>query len=184
MSAIATELIRLGACPSAVKWAGRRRSWRAAWDACPRGDWLLWAAGRAGADRRDLVRAAAACARLVLPMVPEGEERPRRAIEAAEAWADAEPGSAVQAAAAGAAWAAQAAQAAARAAAAWAAAAGVASGAAWAAAGEEVGAAWATWAAEAAGEATEEAAAAMHRRCAQAVRLCIKYPGPPGADDA
>ncbi len=33
-----------------------------------------------------MVRAGCACARTVLNRIPEGEERPRRAIEAAEAW--------------------------------------------------------------------------------------------------
>lgn len=80
-------LERLGACEKAVMWVGDRDA-ATAWAECPRGDWMLWAAARAGVDRRLLVRAAAACARLVLHMVVPGEERPRKAIEAAEAWAE------------------------------------------------------------------------------------------------
>ena len=58
----------------------------ALWTACPRGDWLLWLAGTAGVDRRAVVNAACACAREALVHVPDGEDRPRLAIEAAEAW--------------------------------------------------------------------------------------------------
>lgn len=180
MTTIASELIRLGACTEAIEWAERRRSWRRAWEDCPRGDWLLWYAERAGANRRDLVRAQAACARLVLYLVPTGEDRPRLAIEAAEAWADAAPGSEAP----GAAWAA----AVAARAAAWAPAAAGAERAAGAAAWAAASAASAEWAAGAeaaaatAVEAAAEAGAAraeMHCRCARAVRRCVPFPGAP-----
>jgi hypothetical protein len=73
------------------------RSWLAdqacparAWEDCERGDWMLWLAGRVGADRRQLVRAAVDCAALVLHLVPDGEDRPREALEAALAYVDGE----------------------------------------------------------------------------------------------
>jgi len=56
------------------------------WHDCQRGDWMLWLAARAGIDRHVVVITACACARTALQYVPAGEERPRRAIEAAEAW--------------------------------------------------------------------------------------------------
>jgi hypothetical protein len=60
-----------------------------AWRSCPRGEWLLWVAGRVpGVDRRDLVRACCDCAETALHYVPEGEDRPRIAIDAARAWCD------------------------------------------------------------------------------------------------
>ena len=82
----------LGACKEAVEYAAQFPSLRAAWDACERGDWMLWLAGRnagePGTDgRRPLVLAACACARLSLVHVPQGELRPLKAIETAEAWA-------------------------------------------------------------------------------------------------
>lgn len=40
-------------------------AWPAAWEVCPRGDWLLALAHRAGAERADLCRAALALAALV-----------------------------------------------------------------------------------------------------------------------
>ena len=67
----------------------------AAWAACPRGDWMLWLAGKfagpPGSDaRRPLVLAACDCARLALPRWESrypADLRPRRAIGIAEAWA-------------------------------------------------------------------------------------------------
>ena len=77
----------LGACPEAREWAAGYSTLAEAWTACDRADWLLWYAGRHDdVDRRLLVRAACACARTALPHVPPGEDRPRLAIELAEAW--------------------------------------------------------------------------------------------------
>jgi hypothetical protein len=86
------KLIRLCACDSAVQWAMTQPSLATAWKQCERGDWMLWLAGRLSgppesASRKKLVLAACACARLSLPHVPAGEERPRIAIETAERWA-------------------------------------------------------------------------------------------------
>ena len=78
-------LAELGACPEAVEWAGRKTH-KKAWKTCKRGDWLLWIAGRLGVDRKLLVLAACACARTALKFVLKGEDRPRIAIETAEAW--------------------------------------------------------------------------------------------------
>jgi len=85
-------LARLGACEDAVLWAMQQPDPEAAWRSCERGDWMLWLtaklAGPPGDDsRRPLVLAACECARLVLHLLPVGEDRPRRAIEMAEHWA-------------------------------------------------------------------------------------------------
>src|SRR5947208_617208 len=80
-------LSRLCACEDAIAWVEDRTA-EAAWNECPCGDWLLWVAARVGVDRKLVVRAACACARLALPHVPAGEGRPLRAIEAAEAWCE------------------------------------------------------------------------------------------------
>ena len=76
----------LGACTEAREWAAGYSTLAEAWTACERADWLLWYAGKRGVDRKILVRAACACARTALPHVPPGEDRPRLAIELAEAW--------------------------------------------------------------------------------------------------
>lgn len=57
-----------------------------AWRECPQGDWLLFLAARGGVDRKLVVAAMCACARRLLPHLPEGEPRPLAAIETAERW--------------------------------------------------------------------------------------------------
>jgi hypothetical protein len=82
----AKDLIRKYApCLEAVQWVGRR-SVEEAWKECDRGDWLLWIAARVGVEHKKVVFAACQCVRLALPRVRAGENRPRKAIETAEAW--------------------------------------------------------------------------------------------------
>jgi len=78
-------LTELGACTEAVKWAGRKTP-KKAWETCKQSDWLLWIAGKLDVDRKLLVLAACACVRRALKYIPAGEDRPRIAIETAEAW--------------------------------------------------------------------------------------------------
>ena len=63
------------------------REWLEAWEVCDDARWMLHAAASVAVDRRLVVLAACACARTSLRHVPEGEARPLRAIETAEAWA-------------------------------------------------------------------------------------------------
>lgn len=79
------ELKRMAACHDGSDWARDYPTAQAAWDACPRGDWMLWWAARRGVRRRDLVLAACACARLALPYA-QGDEA-ELAIATAEQWA-------------------------------------------------------------------------------------------------
>ena len=74
------------ACAEALEWALGYPTREAAWKACERSDWLFWYAGRLGVARELVVLAACACARTALQYVPAGEDRPRVAIETAEAW--------------------------------------------------------------------------------------------------
>jgi hypothetical protein len=80
------RLIKMGACPEAVEWVGSR-GLSAAWRECERADWMLWFAARVEIDRKALVLAACDCAETALRFVPEGEDRPRVAIETARRWA-------------------------------------------------------------------------------------------------
>ena len=145
-------LTRLDACREAREWAAGK-TLEQAWAECPRGDWMLWLAGLLDIDRKVLVQAACACARLALPHVPESETRPLKAIETAEAWTRGEATIEDVRAAADAAWEAEAARAAREAA--------RAARAAWAAAD-------AAWAAEAARAARAARAAADAARAARA----------------
>lgn len=81
------KLVKLGACDESVAWAKKQPSYSLAWRKCHRPEWLFWLAGRANVSQESIVLAACACARTVLHLIPEGEDRPRLAIEAAEAWA-------------------------------------------------------------------------------------------------
>ena len=86
-AALLATMTRLDACSEAVEWVTATKGTPAAlWAACPRGDWMMWLAGRVAIDRRPLVLAACDCARTALVHVPSGEMRPLRAIETAEAW--------------------------------------------------------------------------------------------------
>ena len=81
----------LCACQEAVKWA-RGKDLHTVWITCERGDWLLWLCGKmvdkpGWSTRAQLVLAACSCAETSLKYVPEGEDRPRAAIETARKWA-------------------------------------------------------------------------------------------------
>ena len=78
------DLAKLSACREAVVWLGER-DLATAWAECERADFMLWYAAKR-CDRKAVVLAACACARTALKYIPEGEERPRLAIETAEAW--------------------------------------------------------------------------------------------------
>ena len=76
------------ACKEATEWVtAQTGDAQQIWNLCQRPDWMLWFAGRQSIDRKILVLIAAACARTSLKFVPPGEDRPRLAIETAEAWA-------------------------------------------------------------------------------------------------
>jgi len=84
---IAQWLSEQGAHHDVVEWAAPHGDdWRAMWEACPRGDWLLGIAARRGVDPKRLVEAACACAELAFDQLPEGEDRPAEAVSAARAW--------------------------------------------------------------------------------------------------
>src|SRR3990172_5601749 len=51
-----------------------------------RGDWMLWIAARLEIDKKLIVLAACDCAELSLQFVPNNENRPKEAIEAARRW--------------------------------------------------------------------------------------------------
>jgi hypothetical protein len=169
-------LDEMRACPAAAEWAEQYPTLPAAWEACERGDWMLWLAGRDAAlaqgNDRHVRLCWAICViwwELAYPWWYEygeatGDHRPEDAIEALERFCR-DPSDA--------AWAARAAEAADAATAAWAA---EAADAAWAArAAEAAYAAWAAKAADAA-DAAEAAKAACLRRIAEIVRETCLLP--------
>ena len=66
------------------KWLGDRDSDRM-WAECHKPDWLLWWASLC-LPFRELTLAVCDCAETALPFVPEGEDRPRQAIQTCRQW--------------------------------------------------------------------------------------------------
>ena len=66
-------MTRLDACDDARSWLASCPACTFAdlWDACPRGDWLLWLAGRLPGLEAQVGRATAAVARLALATIPD-----------------------------------------------------------------------------------------------------------------
>lgn len=77
-------LSKLDCCYEALEWAEQFETFESAWNACTRGDWMLWLVGTLGIDHKRLVLAACDCADLA-QQSPEGEA----ALNAARAWAGA-----------------------------------------------------------------------------------------------
>ena len=86
---LVTYLQNKNACRPAMEWL-KDRDLERMWEECERGDWLLWFAAKVGIDRKVIVRTACACAREALRFVPDGEIRPKTAIETAERWCNGE----------------------------------------------------------------------------------------------
>ena len=83
-------LTSLHACSGAVSWADGK-TLKQAWRTCERADWMLWLVGRmkdkqGWPTHQQVVLAACGCAETALKFVPEGEERPKIAIETAQRW--------------------------------------------------------------------------------------------------
>jgi len=77
--------------PEILRSLRRHRSFTEAWDACSRADWLVYiaastVAARGNAPHIRVVRAASACARKALHSVPEGDDRPRIALDMVDQW--------------------------------------------------------------------------------------------------
>ena len=76
---------RFTPCGEAREWLDGRSPYLA-WRQCHRGDWMLWIAAHLEIDRKLIALAACDCAETALKFVPEGEDRPRIAIETTRAW--------------------------------------------------------------------------------------------------
>ena len=84
-SLFAQQLKRLGACSKAIEWV-ENKEFGEAWASCEDSYWLFWLAEKLGVNLKLFIQIACRCTRLVLHLVPKGEERPRKAIEAVEGW--------------------------------------------------------------------------------------------------
>ena len=106
---IKQKLIDLDACREAREWADRK-TLSEIWGQCPRGDWMLWLARRAGVDKRTMTAAKADCAATIKHLMKD--PRSIKALETAQAYGRGEATDDELAAAADAAYAAAAADAA------------------------------------------------------------------------
>jgi hypothetical protein len=72
-------------CKAACDWIkeNKIKSLKEAWKKCDRPDWLLWVVGHKEENIPDIILAACDIAASVLHLVPEGEDRPRQAIDIA-----------------------------------------------------------------------------------------------------
>ncbi len=93
------KLKKSDACREGVAWASEQESAQAAWDACERGDWMLWAWGRncgkqGSKIHRRLVLCAVECARTSLKYIEDKEVKKlvKKSLKATERWARGEEG--------------------------------------------------------------------------------------------
>jgi hypothetical protein len=82
------EIEKYRPCSDALRFRMQYQTFKEAWQACPRGDWMLWIAQRVGVDLRTLTRAKALCALTVRHLMKD--ERSIKACEVALKFADGE----------------------------------------------------------------------------------------------
>ncbi len=93
------KLRKQDACEEAIDWASEQATPQAAWSACERGDWMLWAwsrnYGKIGSkSHRRLVLCAAECAKTSVKYIENKEVKKlaKKSLETTERWARGEEG--------------------------------------------------------------------------------------------
>ena len=79
-----TEISKYKPCTEAVEYRNKYKHFKNAWRYCPRGDWMLWLAYKAGVDKRTLTLAKALCAKTVIHLMKD--ERSVNAVNVAESY--------------------------------------------------------------------------------------------------
>ncbi len=79
-----TEIEKYRPCEDAIEYRKQFKTFKEAWEACPRGDWMLWLAAKLKIDNRLLTLAKGRCAETVKHLMTD--ERSVRAVEAAIAY--------------------------------------------------------------------------------------------------
>jgi predicted alpha/beta hydrolase family esterase len=75
------EIEKLGLCKGAIHFRNQYPDFQAAWDNCPRGDWMLWLAEKLNVDDRKLILAKGLCANTVIHLMKD--ERSKKAVRVA-----------------------------------------------------------------------------------------------------
>lgn len=83
-----TEISKFNPCDDAVAFRSQFKTFKEAWEQCPRGDWMLWIAQKLKVDYRTLTRAKAKCALTVRHLMED--QRSVNACEVALKYADGE----------------------------------------------------------------------------------------------
>ena len=81
------QLIDLNACEGAIEWVNGR-SLRECWQVADRLDWMIWLVEKLNIFEREQHELACDFAERVLKHIPDGEDRPRIAIETKRLWLD------------------------------------------------------------------------------------------------
>jgi len=66
-----TEITKYDPCSEAVEFRNGFKTFKEAWENCPRGDWMLWLASRSGVNIRILTYAKALCAETVIHLMKD-----------------------------------------------------------------------------------------------------------------
>ena len=78
------EISKYDPCHEAIEFRSKFNSFAEAWEACPRGDWMLWIASKVGVETRTLTLAKGYCAKTVIHLMKD--KRSRAAVKAAIAF--------------------------------------------------------------------------------------------------
>jgi hypothetical protein len=81
-----TEIEKYDPCTEAVEFRKQFETFQEAWEACPRGDWMLWIAQRLGVDLRILTLAKGHCANTVRHLMKD--DRSIKAVDTAIAFGE------------------------------------------------------------------------------------------------
>jgi hypothetical protein len=76
------DLTQFNVCEDGLIFYDNYDSFEDAWNACPRGDWMLWIAAKLKVDHRILTLAKSRCARTVIHLMED--EKSRNAVEVSE----------------------------------------------------------------------------------------------------
>jgi len=82
------EILKYTPCREALEFRNQFSTFQEAWQACPRGDWMLWLAAKMKINKRLLTLAKGRCAETVKHLMKD--ERSIRAIEAVIAYGNGE----------------------------------------------------------------------------------------------
>ena len=81
-----TEIEKFEPCFKAVEFRKQYDTFKEAWEACPRGDWMLWIAEKLELDKRLLVLTSAHCANTVRHLMED--ERSTRCVDVCIAYGE------------------------------------------------------------------------------------------------